>query len=100
MRFRFIWASKSANPSYHYGMLLFILGLLTWNILWLFSLSPTYKGDPYMGSVVILMMLLNHLAYQFTWPAPIHAVLRIVTWSWTILGLLYLVCISPLLYPK
>ncbi len=80
-----------SRPAYRYGMLAFILVLLGWSIQWHYSLPPGYSGDRYGGDVLVLMMLFNHLAYQFTWPIRVLVGLRILAWSWTGFGLFYVV---------
>ncbi|MBM4024425.1 MAG: hypothetical protein FJ280_03340 [Planctomycetes bacterium] len=57
--------SSLSYPAYRYGMLVVILLLLAGNLRLYLSLPPGYIGDPYMNSVVVLMLFFNHLAYSF-----------------------------------
>jgi hypothetical protein len=90
--------SKPAHPAYQYGMLLVILGLFAWNIHFRLGLPPGYGGEPYSGFVVVLMLLFNHLAYQFKWPRYVTATLRVLAWSWIAFGFFYLFFWSRVLY--
>jgi hypothetical protein len=58
-------APQSGHPAFRYGMLLAILGLLAADLYWRVNLSAMYGSGRYVNAVVILMLLLNHLAFQF-----------------------------------
>jgi hypothetical protein len=82
-------------PAYSYGMLAFILALLAFDLGWRLSLPPFYHGDRNMGLVVPLMLLFNHLAYQFRWPPPTTVTLRLLSWGWMAFGWFYiLLCVA------
>lgn len=87
--------SKPAHPAFRYQQLLIALGLLAADIWWRWNLPPSWSGPRYTGLVVILMLLFNHLAYQFKWPVPVTVAFRILCWSWLVLGscyVLYVIC--------
>jgi hypothetical protein len=96
---KFVEPAEPAHPAVRYGMLALILVLLAWNIHLFVTLTPGYSGDPYMNGVVVLMLLFNHVAYQFKWPHSATAALRILAWIWLALGLFYIFYLSRVLYP-
>ena len=83
---------------FRYGMLAFILGLLARQIK-ISLMFPTYDGDPYGNYVVSLMLLFNHLVFAFKWPRRVARALWILSWSWLIFGLFYILYLSNVLYP-
>ena len=82
--------SKPAQPAFQYGMLAFLLLLLALDIWWRLHLPPTWSPGHYMDGVLILMLLFNHLAYQFKWPLSVTVALRVLAWSWILFGLFYI----------
>ena len=73
-----------------YGMLGFILCLLVLSVLNLIK----YRGfayDEYGTLVVCLMLLFNHVAYNFTKAGWKHRVMKTVAWTWMILGFVYII---------
>ncbi|WP_040546914.1 hypothetical protein [Pedosphaera parvula] len=74
-----------------YGLLALILSLLAIDIRWRLRLSPGFAGERYSNGVAALMLLFNHLAFQFRWPTPVlTAALRILAFGWLAFGLLYI----------
>ena len=92
-------SSKSKTPAYAYSMLAVILALLAWNIRWRLNLSPRYPSDRNGTLVVALMLLFNHLAFQFRWTLLMTATLRILALAWIVFGFFYLFYWSHVLYP-
>jgi hypothetical protein len=45
------------------------------------------------------MMLFSHLAFSFRWRTFVTAVLRIVSWTWTIFACSYIFYLTRVLYP-
>jgi hypothetical protein len=91
--------SYPGKPLFVYGMLAVILLLLAWNFqVWL-STPPSYPYGRYDNFVVALMLLFNHLAFQFRWPAAVTAALRLLAVGWIVFGLFYLCYWSRILYP-
>jgi hypothetical protein len=84
---------------YQYGMLFFILGLFGWEIKSFLNRPPGAWGDPYSGFVVLLMLLLNHLAYFFAWRRRVAIVLIVLAVLWVLFGLFYILYLSRLLFP-
>jgi len=71
-----------------YGMLGFILCLLVLSVLHLIK----YRGfayDEYGTLVVVLILLFNHVADHFTKTGWKSRVMKTVSWTWMILGFLY-----------
>ena len=88
-----------SRPYYRYGMLAVIAALLGFNALWFLRLSSEYPYDPYSNLVVVLMLLLNHLSGNFSFPQRTTIILRVVSWLWLAFGLFYILCLSRILYP-
>ena len=81
--------SKPAPPSVRYGMLAVCILLLALHILWRLNMPADYSGDRNMNGVVALMLLFNHLAFQFRWSTRVTIALRVLAWSWLIFGCYY-----------
>jgi hypothetical protein len=82
--------SKPAHPAFSYGFLVVILLLLASDIRWRLSLPPTYSHERYASAVVALMLLFNHLAYQFRLPFALIIALRCLAWGWLVFGIFYI----------
>ncbi len=91
---------EAVSPAYRYGMLIFILVMLAWQVEWYVTLRPDYDYDPYGTGVVLLMALLGHLASAFKWPKRVTVALCVLALSWSLFGLFYLIYLSPVLYPS
>jgi hypothetical protein len=89
--FASIFAEPSKpNPVFAYGFLVVILLLLVERIWWFISLPPQYPYERYTGFVVVLMLLFNHLAYQFRLPTRLTVFCRILAIVWLAFGLFYI----------
>ena len=74
--------------SHKYGVLVFIFFLIVLNIHLL--LPPrNYDSDTFLGPVVTLMLLFNHLAYQFTKRGWLSRVMKTIAWIWVVFGSAY-----------
>ena len=71
-----------------YGMLGFILCLLVLSVLHLIKYRD-FAYDEYGTLVVVLMLLFNHVADHFTKTGWKSRVMKTVSWTWMILGFLY-----------
>lgn len=87
-------------PAYRVGMLALILGLLGWNLWNYFHLPPSYPYDRYGNLIVVLMLLLNHLAFSFRWPPVPKRILTVLAIGWLGFGLLYVFRLSALWFPR
>lgn len=78
--------------SYKYSMLGFILFLIVLNI---FLLLPprNYDSHSFLGPVVTLMLLLNHIAYQFAEKGWFNRVMKTVAWTWIVFVWAYILWI-------
>ena len=68
-----------------------ILALLAVELLSSFHRTPAHSHDRYENMVVGLMLLFNHLAYQFRFPAPATVALRFLAWGWMVFAVFCLV---------
>lgn len=82
---------NKVRPVFSYAMLGIILLLLAWNISWRANLPPDYAGDQYGNVVVALMLLFNHLAFQFHWPILATVLLRTLAVIWFVFACVYIV---------
>jgi len=80
-------------------MLVVVLLLLANYIYWRITLTPGYTHDRYGNGVVVLMLLFNHLAYQFRWSASVTIALRLWAWAWLAFGGFYIFYWSHIIYP-
>ena len=79
----FLQEPGSNSAAYRYGFLGLILALFAY-ILYL-------PGDWNLRAVTVpLMLLLNHLAFQFRWPRRLAITLRVIALAWVIGGGIYI----------
>jgi hypothetical protein len=76
----------------------FILALLLLQILIAPHLSIADGLGGFFGFVVPLMLLFNHLAYQFRWSRPVTIVWRVIAWLWLAFGLLFILFRTVVLF--
>lgn len=76
--------AKLAHPGFRYGMLVGCLLLLAWSVRWRLSVPADYPYERNGNIVVVLMLLLNHLAYQFQWSTRVTIALRALALSWLV----------------
>jgi len=91
--------AASTGPIFRFGMLALCIWLLADALQVRARLSATYPHDPNGGTVVALMLLLNHLAFQFRWPRPVAVALRFLALAWLAFGCFYISYWSHRLYP-
>jgi hypothetical protein len=78
------------EPGMRNGFLAFILALLVVDTVLCLCTSKPYPGGRGMLLIVPLMLLFNHLAYQFRWSRRVTAFWRITAWVWLIFGSYYI----------
>jgi hypothetical protein len=78
------------SVGFRYGFLAVILALLLLQVLIVPHLSASYPHGRYFGYIVPLMLLFNHLAYQFRWSQTVTIVLRVIAWLWIAFALPYM----------
>jgi hypothetical protein len=88
LRSIFTEPSKPASAAFRYGMLVFIVGLLVVSV-WAYLRLALPYNERCLGVVLSLMLLFNHLAYQFRWPVPATVAIRILAWGWLVFGNIY-----------
>jgi hypothetical protein len=86
----FLAEPKTRSAGFQYGFLVVILALLLAQILVLSHRSSSGRTDRFDGFIVPLMLLFNHLAYQFRWSQSVTIVLRVIAWAWIIFALPYI----------
>ena len=72
-----------------YGMLTLILCLLVWNVQHLIK-SQDFAYDECGTLVIALMLLFNHIAYNFTKTGWKNRVMKTVARIWVVLGFVYI----------
>ncbi len=72
-----------------YGFLVIVLGLLALSVINLLG-SRDFGYDQYGGLVIGLMLLFNHIAYDFTTKGWKSVVMKTVAWVWIAFGLVYI----------
>jgi hypothetical protein len=91
IRSMFVEPPQLLHPLFRYGMLFIILALLALHVRWYLNLPSTYVGPRHFNSVVLLLLLFNHLAFQFRWPSSISIIFRILALIWIMLCYVYIV---------
>ncbi len=81
---------QQRSPLFAYGFLVILVPLTVWNVQLWWSAPPSYPYARYGNLVVMLMLWLNHLAFQFRWPPRVTIVLRLLALGWCVFGLLIL----------
>ena len=90
---------QTSRPFFKYGFLAFIIILVAWNIYRRVNISPSNTGEPNGNLVISLMLLLNHLAFQYEWRESVSRILNILAWAWIVFGLFYIIYWADVLYP-
>lgn len=71
-----------------YGFLSIILCLLAFYV-YIFFRWRNFDHDSFLGAVVGLMLLFNHIAYYLTTKGWKSIVMKTVAWVWIVLGFAY-----------
>ena len=77
------------SKPWKFGLLLFCIALLFFN-LFIIVFSPEETDNANSGLIVSIMLLLNHLAFSFSFTPNTRAVLRIAALVFVIAGLIYI----------
>ena len=72
-----------------YGFLVIVLGLLAFSVINLIG-SRDFGYDQYGGLVIGLVLLFNHIAYNFTTKGWKSIVMKTVAWVWMAFGSVYI----------
>ena len=81
--------SPKADHLYKYGMLALILCLLVFAVMNLLKYQD-FAYDEYGNLIVALMLLFNHIAYDFTKTGWKNRVMKTVARIWIVLGFVYI----------
>ena len=81
--------SPETDHLYKYGMLALILCLLIFSVQNLLKYRD-FAYDEYGNLMVALMLLFNHITYNFTKTGWKHHVMRAVAWTWMVFGFVYI----------
>ena len=78
--------------------LVFILCLLAFTVggHLVYMIRTEYSGEKYLSVVVVLMLLFNHIAFQYTttgWPSK---VMKTLAFCWLAFGMIYIMHIVGL----
>ena len=73
----FLDEPRLRSTAFRYGFLAFLLAGAVFAAIVVSQLSPSARGR-YFGVVIPPTLLVNHLAFQFRWPASVKVGLRIV----------------------
>jgi hypothetical protein len=87
------------SAGFRYGFLVVICLLLAFNVYNFATRSPRYSGDPYGNFIIAVMLLLNHVAFQFSMPPRVAVGLRILAIAWLAFGLFYVCYLGRVLFP-
>ena len=89
IRARSAWIGFVLDHISEYGMLAIILYLIAWNVMHLLK-SRDFAYDEYGNLVIALMLLFNHIAYNFTKTGWKGRVMKAVAWIWMVFGSFYI----------
>ena len=79
----FLQEPSPHGATYRYGFLAVILALFAFV---LYHPTPHY----WRALIIPVMILLNHLAFQFRWPSGLMIALRVIALAWVIGGCIYI----------
>ena len=102
MTLRSIFLDPPRPPAwsgFRHGFLVVIGALLAWNAYLLATRPPGVPGDPYGGLVLAIMLLSNHVAFQFPLPPRVTVAARILAVAWAVFGMFYVFYLSRALFP-
>ena len=75
--------------SFRYGFLVLIIGLLIWNVASLLKWQ-NFDYDQYGNLIIALVLLFNHIAYQFTKRGWLSRVMKTIAWTWLVFAFAYI----------
>ena len=75
--------------SFKYGFLVLIICLLIWDVASLLKWR-NFGYDQYGNLIIALVLLFNHIAYQFTKKGWLSRVMKIIAWTWLLFVIGYL----------
>ena len=79
------------SPLWKYSFLAMILCLLAFNVFLFFkSLNSDIKNISILNLMIAMMLLLNHIAYNFTKTGWKSRVMKIGAWVWIVLVFVYI----------
>ena len=86
----FLQESKPRSAAFRYGFLALIIALFVMAAPVVFFSPPSTSHGRYYGFMVPMMLLLNHLAFQFRWSRSMTICLRAAACIFCALGLTYI----------
>lgn len=78
------------SARFRYGFLTILLVLLAVTFWLTTQLPSSYQGHRYFSLVVPVMILLQHLAFQFRWSPRTERILRVISHTATVIGCSYI----------
>jgi len=81
---------KLSAVLWKHGFLVVILCLLVYNITTLVdNLRSGYSGEKYTNIVIVLMLLLNHVAFSYATSGRWSKIMKRLAYAWVIIGCIY-----------
>lgn len=81
--------STKLSSLWKHGFLGFILCMLGMNMFFLLRWE-NFGYDQYLGPVVWLMLLFNHVAFYYTKTGRASLAMKTVAWTWIVVGFTYI----------
>lgn len=102
--FHWVWRALTEPPpsdswKSQWGLLIFNLSVLGFALYLSFVEQSSYKGDPYEGLLVPVMLFLNQFAFFFRWPLWLTVFLRIFAVAWLLFTPFYFFYLGNVLFP-
>lgn len=91
--------SPTRSTGFRHGFLVLVCALLAGNAYLLATRPRGLSGDPYGGLIIGVMLLLNHVAFQFHLPPRVTVAARIFSIGWLAFGLFYVCYLGRVLFP-
>ena len=81
---------KLSSTLWKHGFLIVILCLLVKSIYVLVgNLRASYSGEKYVNMVIVLMLLLNHIAFSYATSGWWSKIIKVIAYTWVIIGGIY-----------
>jgi len=91
--------SDARSSIFSYGFLGVFILLVGFTVHRAFGLPDDYPYDRYQNVMIPIMLLLNHLAFQFQWPRPFATILSCVAIGWIGFAMVYIFYLSDRMNP-
>ena len=88
------------SARFRYGLLAVTGFFLAGTVYDFVTRPPDHHGNPFGSVIIAVMLLFNHVAFQFYLPPRLTAFSRILAIVWIVFAGVYIGYLSDVLYPR